>query len=92
MQDCNGEHLLVALGTLFDYSWSSRVDFLFDYQIQFVDKDSGKRNSHLKTGFEFELSNDLELDVIFYLERVAEPVSSINTVAPNQMIIDWSSL
>ncbi|WP_291610734.1 hypothetical protein [Colwellia sp.] len=67
-----------------DYSLSSRVDFLFDYQIQFVEQSSGKRNSHLKTGFgfEFELSNDVELDVIFYLDRVAEPVSSINTVAP----------
>lgn len=73
---------VVALGTLLDYSLSSRVDFLFDYQIQFVEQSSGKRNSHLKTGFEFELSNDLELDVIFYLDRVAEPVSSINTVAP----------
>ncbi|KGJ89791.1 DUF481 domain-containing protein [Colwellia psychrerythraea] len=73
---------VVALGTLFDYSLSSRVDFLFDYQLQFVENDSGKRNSHLKTGFEFELSNDLELEVIFYLDRVAKPVSSINTVVP----------
>ena len=73
---------VVALGTLFDYRISSRIDYLFDYQIQFVEEDSGKRNSHLKTGFEFEFSNDFELDVLFYLDRVAEPVASINTAVP----------
>jgi len=73
---------VVAIGTLLDYRISSRIDYIFDYQLQFVEESSGKRNSHLKTGFEFEFSNDFELDVIFYLDRVAEPVASINTVPP----------
>lgn len=73
---------VIALGTLLDYRVSSRIDYIFDYQIQFVEENSGKRNSHLKTGLEFEFSNDFELDVIFYLDRVAEPVASINTTPP----------
>jgi len=73
---------VIALGTLLDYRVSSRIDYIFEYQIQFVEENSGKRNSHLKTGLEFEFSNDFELDVIFYLDRVAEPVASINTTPP----------
>ncbi|WP_138140223.1 DUF481 domain-containing protein [Colwellia psychrerythraea] len=73
---------VVALGTLFDYSISSRLDYLFDYQLQFVEEKSGKRNSHLKTGFEFELQNDFELDVMLYLDRVANPVAPMGATPP----------
>jgi putative salt-induced outer membrane protein YdiY len=73
---------VVAFSSLFDYSFSSRVDYILDYQLQFVEEESGKRNTHLKTGFEFEFKNDLDLDVMFYLDRVAEPVSAINLLPP----------
>ena len=79
----NDQHsAVVALSTLFDYSFSSRIDYMLDYQIQFVEEDSGKRNSHLKTGFEFDLSNNLKLDVIFYLDRVAKPIAPVNAIPP----------
>jgi putative salt-induced outer membrane protein YdiY len=71
---------VIALGTLFDYRISSRIDYVFDYQLQFVEESSGKRNSHLKTGFEYEFNNDFGLDVHFYLDRVAEPVVSTSQV------------
>ncbi len=74
---------VVALGTFFDYSFSSRIDYILDYQIQFVEENSGKRNTNLKTGFEFEFSHDLDLDAMFYLDRVAEPVTAINMNQPN---------
>lgn len=73
---------VIALGTLFDYSISSRLDYLFDYQLQFVEEKSGKRNSHLKTGFEFDLQNDFELDVMLYLDRIAEPVATVDAAIP----------
>ncbi len=73
---------VIALGTLFDYPISSRIDFIFDYQIQFVEENSGKRNSHLKTALEFELRNDFELDLTFLLDRIAHPVASEGEAAP----------
>ncbi|WP_232771380.1 DUF481 domain-containing protein [Colwellia sp. 12G3] len=73
---------VVALGTLFDYSISSRIDYIFDYQLQFVEENSGKRNSHLKTGLEFEFIDDFELDFTFYIDRVAKPVASADSVPP----------
>ncbi len=72
----------IAIGTELNYQISSRIDYIFEYQLQFVEDNSGKRNSHLKTGIEFELNNDFELDMTFYLDRVAEPVELINTVLP----------
>lgn len=73
---------VIALGTLFDYSISSRIDYLFDYQLQFVEEKSGKRNSHLQTGFEFEFQDNFELNVMFYLDRVANPVAPMGTAPP----------
>lgn len=70
----------VSLGTLLDYQINSKIDFTFDYQIQFVSKESGTRTSHLKTGFEFEFIDDFEIDLLFYLDRTAKPIeSSINS-------------
>ena len=79
-QDSNQKSGVIALGTLFDYSISSRLDYLLDYQLQFVEENSGKRNSHLKTGFEFDFRNDFELDFSFYWDRVAHPVAPEGTV------------
>jgi len=73
---------VIALSTLIEYKISSRIDFTLDYQMQFVEKESGKRNSHLKSGFEFEFNNDFDLDLFFYLDRVAEPVAGISSGEP----------
>jgi putative salt-induced outer membrane protein YdiY len=71
---------VIVLGTLIEYTISSRVDFTFDYQIQFVEEESGERNSHLTTGFEFEFTHDFELDLLFSLDRVSKPIANdINT-------------
>lgn len=80
--DANQKSGVLAVSTEFDYSFSNRMDFIFDYQIQFVEKNSGKRNSYLKTGIEYDIHNDLEVDLIFSLDRIAEPVSIRNTSAP----------
>ncbi len=73
---------VVAMGTSLEYNFSSRIDFLFDYQLQFVEENSGKRNAHLKTGFEFEFSDHFELDLSFYLDRVAHPVAPEGAIVP----------
>ncbi|PKG82780.1 DUF481 domain-containing protein [Colwellia sp. 75C3] len=73
---------VIALGTLFDYSISSKIDYIFDYQLQFVEENSGKRNSHLKTGLEFEFRDNFELDFTFFIDRVAKPVASADSLPP----------
>lgn len=73
---------VIALSTLIEYKISSLIDFTLDFQMQFVEKESGKRNSHLKSGFEFEFTNDFELDLFFYLDRVAKPIAGISSGEP----------
>jgi len=74
---------VIAIGSLIEYKISNKIDFTLDYQIQFVEEESGKRNSHLKTGVEFKFTNDFELDLFFYLDRIAKPApnNSLNSLS-----------
>ncbi len=72
----------LSFSTLFDYQINSRIDFIFDYQMQFVSQKSGSRTHNLKTGFEFEFIDDLDIELLFHLDRIAEPVESSTGVTP----------
>lgn len=76
------ESAALSLSTLFEYQISSKIDYTLDYQMQFVSEESGARNHHFKTGFEFEFIKDLDIDLLFYLDRIAEPVAAVDQVPP----------
>jgi putative salt-induced outer membrane protein YdiY len=72
----------LSLSTLLEYQITSKIDFIIDYQMQFVGEESGERTYHTKTGFEFEFIDDLDIQLLFYLDRIAKPVSSSLDVTP----------
>ena len=74
----------ISMGTLLEYQINSKIDFTFDYQIQFVSEESGTRTSNLKTGFEFEFIDDFEIDLLFYLDRTAKPFESSTSSTPQE--------
>ncbi len=74
----------VSLSTLLEYDVSKKIEYVLDYQMQFVDDASGARNHHMKTGFEFDFANDFELDLMLYLDRVAKPVAAESQEAPKE--------
>ena len=76
------ESAVLSLKTLFEYQISSKIDFTVDYQLQFVSEDAGARNHNFKTGFEFEFIDDLDINLWFYLDRVAKPVTAIEQETP----------
>ncbi len=76
------ESAALSLSTLFEYQISSKIDYTLDYQMEFVSKESGARSHHFKTGFEFEFIDDLEIDLLFFLDRIAEPVTTISQDTP----------
>lgn len=78
VEDGSNESAALSLSTLFEYQISSKIDFTLDYQMEFVNEESGARIHQLKTGFEFELIKDLDLDFFFYLDRIAEPSTVID--------------
>jgi len=75
---------VVSVGTLLEYEFSSRIDFVFDYTLQFVNKESGKRLNTIRTGLSFDLQNDIEFDVSFFLDRIAEPSISSDNILPEE--------
>ena len=81
--DSDGNGAL-SLSTLLEYQINSRIDFIFDYQIQFVSEESGTRTHNLTTGFEFEFINDLDIEFLFYLDRIAEPIESSSGITPEE--------
>ena len=72
----------IALSALLEYKVSSQTDFIFDYNMQFVEEASGKRTSYLKTGFEFEFIKNFEFDAMLNIDRVAEPIAINEAVQP----------
>ncbi len=83
---------VVAIGTLLEYRVSSRIDYIFYSQLQFVEENSGKRNSHLKTGLEFTFTTDVELDVTFTSIELQSLLHQLIQYHQNQMIIGWYSV
>jgi len=75
---------VIVLGTLLDYEISSRIDLIFDYQLQLVEEDSGKSNTHIKTAFSFDLKNDFDLDLTFILDRITQPVATEGEIPPEK--------
>ena len=70
---------VLSLTTLLEYEVSSKVDFVFDYQMQFVNEASGKRLHNLKTGFDIDFDNDIDFDVSFFVDRVSDPLPTATT-------------
>jgi len=76
------ESVALSFSTLFEYQISSKIDYTLDYKMEFVSDKSGARIHHFKTGFEFEFIKDLDIDLLFYLDRIAKPVAAIEQEAP----------
>lgn len=74
-----------AFDTLLEYEISSKIDYIFDYQLQFVNEASGERIHYLKTGLSFDLVNDIDIDVSFVVDRVAKPVPTTNVETPDSI-------
>ena len=81
----NQQSGVIAFASALEYKFSSKINFLIDYQLQFVQRESGKRNTFFKALVEFDLSDKFDVDLGFYLDRIASPVQSaeVTTVKPN---------
>ena len=82
VEDSDPHSGALSLSTLLEYTVSRKTDYILDYQMKFVDDASGGRNHHLKTGFEFDFTDDFEMDLMLYVDRVAKPVAAVAQEAP----------
>lgn len=71
----------LILGTTFDWEITNKIDFIFDYQIQLLEKEVGEVLQTLKTGFDIEIISDFEIDILLYVERNNNPQQVLSDLA-----------
>jgi hypothetical protein len=62
-----------TLGTLFDAEVTDNTDFLFSFQMTFLDEESGEYQHHLVSTLSTELTGNLDLDISFIWDRTEAP-------------------
>lgn len=72
----------LALGTEFDTGLTKAVDFIFNYNFQIVNEESGTYTHHLVTAFETEITGWLDLDVSFVWDRTQDPQPAADGTVP----------
>jgi hypothetical protein len=63
----------LVLGTTIDAELNGSLDFIFKYNTQIANKDSGGYTHHMIATFESEITGSLDLDVSFIWDRIGQP-------------------
>lgn len=75
---------LAFLDLHFDTELTSRIDYIFKYNANFMNKDSSLYTHHLETSLETELIADLDLDISLFWDRTENPVAFDDGTFPKQ--------
>ena len=74
----------VSLGTDFETELTSWIDYLFSFQMTFLDEESGDYQHHLVSTLSTDLVYDIDLDVSFIWDRTESPPPSATGTIPEQ--------
>lgn len=76
------EAAALIFGTDFDAELTSTLDFIFKYNIQAADKDSGGYTHHMIGTFESEISGSLDFDISLIWDRISQPATDADGIKP----------
>ena len=74
----------LVLATNYDNELTGWMDYFFTFQFSVINEESGSYNHHLKTGFEFELFGDFDLDISWVWDRIQDPKQNADGNFPEQ--------
>jgi len=74
----------LGLGTRYDTDVTSWLEYLFDFNFQIVDKQSGSYLHHLITTLESDFVSDLDIDISFVWDRVQNPQPTSDGTVPEK--------
>jgi len=74
----------LTLGTDFETELTSWIDYLFEFQMTFLDEDSGSYQHHLVSTLSTDLVGDLDFDVSLVWDRTENPPRSSDGAVPEQ--------
>lgn len=73
-----------TLGTDFETDLTSWIEYLFSYNVAFLDDESGKRQHHLITTLSTDLIRDIDLDVSLIWDRTELPQPASDGTIPER--------
>lgn len=79
-----GRSAVLMLNLNFERDLLSDVEFHFNYEIQFVSSSSGQRVHFLDTGFDIDITGDLEFTAQLIATRTAKPQADANGIFPEK--------
>ena len=72
----------LVVTTNYDIEFTRKLDFIYNYNITWVDKASGGYTHHMVTTFESEITGSFDLDVSFIWDHISEPTAGDDGVIP----------
>jgi putative salt-induced outer membrane protein YdiY len=74
----------LSIGTKYQHELTGWMDFHFDYNLFIVSEEAGTYTHHLLTGFEFDLTGDLDFDVDWVWDYIKDPRQNSDGDFPKQ--------
>ena len=74
----------LVVTTDYDIELNSKLDFIYNYNITWVDKASGGYTHHMVTTFESEIIGSLDFDVSLIWDHISKPTASDDGTVPLQ--------
>ncbi len=74
----------LVLGTDFDTELTNWIDYLFNYQITWVNQESGGYTHHLVTSVEIDLIKSFDLDISFIWDHINNPTEADDGTIPEK--------
>ncbi len=82
-EDSRINALAIVLGTNLDAEINSMLDFIFKYNIQASEKDSGGYTHHMIGTLESELTRQLDFDISLVWDHIGQPTKDDLGIAPD---------
>jgi putative salt-induced outer membrane protein YdiY len=72
----------LVVGTTYDFEVTKKIDFLFDYNITWVNSSSGGYTHHMVTTLESEITGSFDFDISFVWDHISEPTAADDGTVP----------
>jgi hypothetical protein len=72
----------LAFGLDFEYDITSDLEYFLVYDAKVVNKESGRFIQRFETGFDIEIVDDFDLELMTIIDNTAEPIADENGVQP----------
>ena len=72
----------LVITTDYDIEINKKLDFIYSYDITWVDRASGGYTHHMVTTFESEITGSFDLDVSFIWDHISKPTAADDGTIP----------